>query len=321
MKWFVRCILLSCLVFAAFGYRAFAQSAAGYDALIQQGKAQLQASHPDQALATAEQAIKLDAKNWEGYALAGGALMNLRRYDDAINRLTDAIERAPQDKEATLSALRKQCFAHESGSGDMSGAPAIPTMQSLLPAQAASPPQPQQAVAAPSSPPVHEILDWISRHLVTDYDAPLSPGLTKSESTKAHITTGMVHEGCTVFYVLQTHNDYVKTSSGKSQDTDDSSDSYILDLSQAIPDNITVAANSKDGEIDLTIPFSGKMPHLSTDFSSVEDSMSTSGYDFVDKLIIGFTTQEMADRQAKAWRDAIVGCQQQAAPVPPDNLY
>ncbi len=124
----LKCVVICCCVVAAYG-----QSLSGYEALIQQGKAQLQAGHADEALATGEQAIKLDARNWEGYALAGGALMNLKRYDEAINRLTDAIERAPQDKQAGLSGLRRQCFAAESGNPPPSSASAPAAASSSAP--------------------------------------------------------------------------------------------------------------------------------------------------------------------------------------------
>ncbi len=127
-------ILASTVLVAIVGaVNAMAQGAAGYEALIQQGKAQLQAGSADQSLSTAEQAIKLDAKNWEGYALAGGALMNLKRYDQAITRFGDAMERAPQDKQAGLSELRKQCFAAEAGGSAPTTAPSAPAESSPTP--------------------------------------------------------------------------------------------------------------------------------------------------------------------------------------------
>jgi Flp pilus assembly protein TadD len=42
-----------------------------YDALIQQGKTQLQSGNSAQALTSGQQAIQLDATRWEAYALAG----------------------------------------------------------------------------------------------------------------------------------------------------------------------------------------------------------------------------------------------------------
>jgi hypothetical protein len=37
-------------------------------------------------MASGEAAIKMNADRWEGYALAGGALMNLKRYEEAAER-------------------------------------------------------------------------------------------------------------------------------------------------------------------------------------------------------------------------------------------
>ncbi len=107
--------LIFCVAVFSCGVAASAQSAAGYNNLIQQGKAQLQTGHPDQALASGEQAIKLDTKDWEGYALAGGALMNLKHYEEAADRLSEAIDRAPVNKEEGLRGVRRQCFAAELG--------------------------------------------------------------------------------------------------------------------------------------------------------------------------------------------------------------
>ncbi len=123
--------LVNCVVFLCCSLAVCGQS--GYEVLIQQGKAQLQAGHADQALASGEQAIKLDAKNWEGYALAGGALMNLKRYDEAITEFSDAIERATQDKQAGLSELRRQCFAAESGGPTPASTPTAPTTSPTTP--------------------------------------------------------------------------------------------------------------------------------------------------------------------------------------------
>jgi tetratricopeptide (TPR) repeat protein len=92
-----------------------AQSDPGYDAFIQQGNAQLQAGSTDQALNSGELAIKINADRWEGYALVGGALTNLKRYEDAADALSKAIERAPESRQPALRDLRRQCLLAESG--------------------------------------------------------------------------------------------------------------------------------------------------------------------------------------------------------------
>ncbi|MGD0736373.1 MAG: DUF1566 domain-containing protein [Terracidiphilus sp.] len=109
-----RSILICAILGVCLG-AAQAQPAPTYDALIQQGKVQLQAGNSAQALATGKQAIQLDTNRWEAYALAGGALMNLRRYEEAADNLSDAIKHAPEAKQDGLRALRKQCALAEAG--------------------------------------------------------------------------------------------------------------------------------------------------------------------------------------------------------------
>jgi tetratricopeptide (TPR) repeat protein len=124
MKLFVCFGLLLSLGLGVCSGPALAQPTSPYDTLIQQGKAQLQAGGNDEALATAELAIKMDANRWEGYALAGGALMNLKRFEEAADRFSKAIELAPQNKQDGLRELRRQCFAAESGVAPSPSAPA-----------------------------------------------------------------------------------------------------------------------------------------------------------------------------------------------------
>src|ERR1700733_5190692 len=92
-----------------------ARSTAGYDALITQGNALLQAGNDDQALNSGETAIGIKADRWEGYALAGSALMHLKRYEDAADALSKAIEREPESRQHALRDLRRQCLLAESG--------------------------------------------------------------------------------------------------------------------------------------------------------------------------------------------------------------
>lgn len=86
-----------------------AQATHDYDALVQQGNAQLQAGSNDAALASANAAIKLDANRWEAYAVAGGALINLKRCDEATDDLNRGVKLAPAPKQAGLQGLLRQC--------------------------------------------------------------------------------------------------------------------------------------------------------------------------------------------------------------------
>jgi tetratricopeptide (TPR) repeat protein len=111
---FFRSLYLS-LALIAIASHSGAQSESSYEVLIQQGNEQLQAGNTDQALNSGELAIKIRTDRWEGYALAGGALMNMKRYEDAADALSKAIERAPDSKQPALRDQRRQCLLAESG--------------------------------------------------------------------------------------------------------------------------------------------------------------------------------------------------------------
>jgi len=97
---------------------------ADYAALVQTGTVQLQTGKADLALASGEAAIKLSVDRWEGYALAGGALMNLKRYEEAADKLSAAILRAPEAKQPSLRDLRRQSLLAESGTSPAQKDPA-----------------------------------------------------------------------------------------------------------------------------------------------------------------------------------------------------
>ena len=105
-------------------------AASGYDSLIQQGKSQLQAGNAEQAAASGKAATKMSTERWEGYALVGGALMNLKRYEAAADTLSEAIKRAPEAKQAALRELRRQCLLAESGPPAVANTPAPATTTS-----------------------------------------------------------------------------------------------------------------------------------------------------------------------------------------------
>jgi Tetratricopeptide repeat len=114
-----------------------------YDALVQQGNSQLQSGNNEQALASAKTAINTNANRWEAYAIAGGALLNLKRYEEAADQFSHAIDHAPQAKQEGLRALRKECLSAQPA-GPQSGA---------QPPQVTPPNSTPQAVAQQSAPP------------------------------------------------------------------------------------------------------------------------------------------------------------------------
>jgi hypothetical protein len=88
---------------------AVAHAQTAYDTLVKQGNAQLQAGNATSALASGQKAIAADPARWEAYTVTGGALMNLKRYDEALGQLSNALSRAPATKQAALQALIKKC--------------------------------------------------------------------------------------------------------------------------------------------------------------------------------------------------------------------
>lgn len=130
--------IIVCLCVLYCGFHASAQMAFDYDALVRQGDSQLKAGRNDLALTTALSAIKVNADRWEAYALAGGALMNLKRYEEATDNLSHAIDRAPEAKQEGLRNLRKQCLlAEASGAStpDLKSSP-VPLKSASLTTQA-----------------------------------------------------------------------------------------------------------------------------------------------------------------------------------------
>jgi hypothetical protein len=121
MKLSFRILMALCAGLVTLGVCAWAQTAADYDALVERGNTQLQASNNNDALASANAAIKTNADRWEAYALAGGALINLKRCDEAKADLEEAIKRAPEAKHPALGDLSGKCVASASRGGDSTG--------------------------------------------------------------------------------------------------------------------------------------------------------------------------------------------------------
>lgn len=116
-------IILLVLVLSA---TASSQTASRYDELVHQGNAQLQAGSNDLAFSSANSAIQLNAKRWEAYALAGGALMNLKHYEEAADNFSEAIQLAPVTKQQSLRDLRRQCFVAGTGPSPATALPPQP---------------------------------------------------------------------------------------------------------------------------------------------------------------------------------------------------
>ncbi len=129
--WLTHRKIVSLLALLLIASHLVAQTAPGYDALIQKGNAQLQGGDNDFALSNAQSAIKLNVNRWEAYALAGGALMNLKQYEKAADQFSKAIELAPQAKQTGLRDLRKQCLLTEAGASQNFAITPAPTVTAV----------------------------------------------------------------------------------------------------------------------------------------------------------------------------------------------
>jgi tetratricopeptide (TPR) repeat protein len=101
-----------------------AQTPPSYATLIAKGNELLQAGNLQAALRDGEAAIAKNSTGWEGYALKGVALMDLKQSDEAADALTLAIGRAPEEKKAALRDLRRQALTGAAPSAP--SAPSVP---------------------------------------------------------------------------------------------------------------------------------------------------------------------------------------------------
>lgn len=298
---------------------------ASYDQHVAQAQADLKAGNPAQALTMSQKAIAAAPSRWEAYVVAGGALQAQQQYDEAADDFSKALERAPDAKKTALRALLESCILAEGAAQPSATPPAMaPALAAQSPVQteAASPPQAPLAAAPPSSaPPVAETLAWISQHLNAYNELPYTFTIAKSIGIKKaitgtqqnHVSTTMSFQGCIVFFTQATTKTTLNQSTGDIFRPTTYANAATLNLSEGVPDKIAAGPNpdSRMGDFQLTIPFSQL-------FLAHNDKNSEH---YTDILTIVLPTQEAANRQAKAWRDAIIDCKTQAAPAAPENLY
>src|SRR5689334_12815416 len=82
-------ILLSCGVL-------YAQ--ASYDDLLARARSALAGKDYSAAATASQEAIKMDERRWEAYAVAANAYTGQGQYDDAIDSLRAALARAPEER-------------------------------------------------------------------------------------------------------------------------------------------------------------------------------------------------------------------------------
>ena len=136
------CVAIAALLLSmAAEVPAVAQTASNFEAQISAGQTALATGSFDRALTLGDAAIRIDPERWDGYALAGLALLNLQQYEPAADALSKAIERAPDTQQSRLRDLRRQCLVAESTAGVRAPAkPAsAPVAQSAASTGASSP--------------------------------------------------------------------------------------------------------------------------------------------------------------------------------------
>ena len=126
---------------------AVAQTSMSFEAQISAGQAALAARSFDRALTLGDAAIRIDPERWDGYALAGLALLNLKQYEPAADALSKAIERAPDEQQSRLRDLRRQCLVAETSAPAQPAT--APVAQSAAPTTAS---EPQTELAATPAP-------------------------------------------------------------------------------------------------------------------------------------------------------------------------
>lgn len=144
------------------------------------------------------------------------------------------------------------------------------------------------AVHAQDNVHIQEILTWIHEHLEP------------------------IHDKTGISYYLLDFHDCSATVTKDYYYDDDSKEAYEwiygpFDLGHAIP---SIKATDTNFSIIFTNPISVRKSHIPSDTSATSESKR-----FIN---IQFRTQEMANRQARAWHDAIVAC---GGKDVPDNLY
>lgn len=290
---FLRLGMVVCLTVSFLVTCAPAQSPADYERLVGQGKAQLEDGDSDAALSSAKAAIKMNGSRWEAHALAGGALMNLKRYQAADGELALAILGSPPEKQTAIAELRTRCEA---------------AMNS-----AAQEPSTLASQAEPQTPPLHDILTWIANNLPT-------------RTLDQRYEEEMTFTGCTVVDTM------TGISYGTESRPPDKKSVVIttIDLTKLSPESVKSMATppgspGRNAGYAAAIVFhsdKGITTHVrdwirlsgkdETQYRPYENTQPAQ--DFFSLM----QDNDMATRMLHAWHDAIRKC---AAKAVPANLY
>ena len=104
-------LLLACLVFCSAG----PVWAANYNSLVTKAREQLQDDRFIEALATARDAVRANAKDYKGHYYVAMACMGMGQFDDAIAAVNRARELAPQNAKPAVEKLAGAITASRQG--------------------------------------------------------------------------------------------------------------------------------------------------------------------------------------------------------------
>jgi hypothetical protein len=276
-----RWMYVLCLVFITHVALAQSQSASNYEALIRRANAQLQSGNNDQALALAKAAIKLNAQQWEAYAISGGALKNLSRCNEAVQQFNRAIQLAPADKQSGLSALSGQCLAAANNQSSSSG------------------------------PSLQQIQSWILSNI--------PPQVEYDRNGRISGQT-VAFSGCSLTVTIVTIRGS-RDSEEPPVDKQDTDTYVLDNIGKLDANGTTTKQSGNLGTVTLvTAGDSSFLVHTKTwgqigrsvEWTPIMDDTDQESY-----LEFHVQDQDMAGRMAHAWHDAIIRCQASN----PQNLY
>lgn len=175
-----------------------------------------------------------------------------------------------------------------------------------------------RATAAPAQQSVPEILTWIGSHFETpEFSMVVEFSTDSIDMDNEKLQTSITFQGCKVAITQVETDQYTKIDTGLFDYSLVQTGTATLDLATARPDQVTAGKGSQDQPpahliIKFARPFAWHQEQKYSAHPVPQDLVNTSDISLVE---IDFATLDMANRQAKAWRDAIVACGGKAAPA------
>jgi hypothetical protein len=158
---------------------------------------------------------------------------------------------------------------------------------------------------------VADILSWIGTHFeVAKVSTIVSFSSQSVDYANEKFMTSITYQGCNVAITQVDTNRYDKVDTGEYDYTLVQTGTATLDLSKGLPDEIA-AGKGSDGQPPAHVILKFAQPfawHQEQHFSAHPVPQDVVD-DFNVKIVeIDFNSLDLANQQAKAWRNAIVAC-------------